>query len=107
MRKLLLPAALATACCTLSFAQNREAKPAATLAAITQNLKRFDGFYNFYYDDKTGKVYLELDRFNEEFLYFRSMPEGIGNGGPERGQASAVVAKFIKAGAKVLLMQPN
>ncbi|HTJ12144.1 MAG TPA: zinc-dependent metalloprotease [Dinghuibacter sp.] len=104
MRKLFLLAVLST---TIASAQNREAHPAATLGAITQNLKKFEGFYTFYYDDKTGKVYLQLDRFNEEFLYFRSMPEGIGNGGPERGQASAVVAKFIKAGAKILLLQPN
>ena len=84
-----------------------EAKPATSLSAITQNLKKFEGFYNFYYDEKTGKIYLEVDRFDQEFLYFRSLPEGIGNGGPERGQASAVVAKFVKVGPKVLLLQPN
>jgi Met-zincin/Domain of unknown function (DUF5117) len=84
-----------------------DVRPAATLAAITQNLKKFEGFYNFYYDEKTGKVYLEIDRFDQEFLYFSSLPEGIGNGGTERGQASAVIVKFIKAGPKVFLLQPN
>ncbi len=82
-------------------------KPAATLAAITQNLKKSDGFYPFYYDEKTGKIYLEIDRWGEEFLYFSSLPEGIGNGGAERGQASAVVAKFIRVGPKVFLLQPD
>ena len=84
-----------------------DARPAATLGAITQNLKRSDGFYPFYYDDKTGKIYLEIDRWGEEFLYFSSLPEGIGNGGAERGQASAVVAKFIKVGPKIFLLQPD
>src|ERR1700722_19791483 len=88
-------------------ARGGDVRPAATLAAITQNLKKFEGFYNFYYDEKTGKVYLEIDRFGQEFLYFSSLPEGIGNGGAERGQASAVVAKFIRMGPKVFLLQPD
>jgi hypothetical protein len=85
----------------------RDDRPAATLAAITQNLKKYDGFYPFYYDDKSGKIYLEIDRWGEEFLYFSSLPEGIGNGGAERGQASAVIVKFIRVGPKVLLLQPD
>ncbi|HET6253407.1 MAG TPA: zinc-dependent metalloprotease [Puia sp.] len=87
--------------------RNGDARPAATIASITQNLKRSDGFYPFYYDDKSGKIYLEIDRWGEEFLYFSSLPEGVGNGGSERGQASAVIAKFIKVGPKVLLLQPD
>ncbi len=88
-------------------AGGRDVRPAATLAAVTQNLKKFEGFYPFYYDDKSGKVYLEIDRWGEEFLYYSSLPEGIGNGGAERGQASAVIAKFIKVGPKVFLLQPD
>jgi hypothetical protein len=88
-------------------ARGGDARPAATLAAVTQNLEKFDGFYPFYYDDKSGKIYLEIDRWGEEFLYFSSLPEGIGNGGAERGQASAVIAKFIKVGPKVFLLQPD
>jgi hypothetical protein len=84
-----------------------DAKPAATLATITQNLKKSDGFYPFYYDDKSGKIYVEIDRWGQEFLYFSSLPEGIGNGGAERGQSAAVIAKFIRVGPKVFLLQPD
>src|SRR3984957_18651575 len=42
-----------------------EVKPAATIASVTQNLKKFEGFYNFYYDEKTGKIYLEVDRWGQ------------------------------------------
>lgn len=84
-----------------------EARPAATIASITQNAKKMEGFYPFYYDEKAGKVYLEISQFNKEFLYYSALPEGVGNGGPERGQASAVIAKFIKVGPKVFLLQPN
>jgi hypothetical protein len=88
-------------------ADRSDAKPAASIAAATQNMKKYEGFYNFYYDDKSGKLLVELDRFDQEFLYFCSLPEGIGNGGAERGQASAVIAKFIRIGPKVFLLQPN
>ncbi|HLZ86150.1 MAG TPA: DUF5117 domain-containing protein, partial [Puia sp.] len=84
-----------------------ETRPAASIASVTQNMKRSEGFYTFYYDEKTGRIMLELDRFDQEFLYFSSLPEGIGNGGAERGQASAVIAKFIRVGPKVFLLQPN
>ena len=86
-----------------------EARPAASLAAVVKDLPKSEGFYTYYYDDKTGKIYLEIDkdRLGQEFLYFTSLPEGVGNGGPERGQASAVIVKFVKVGPKVFLLQPN
>ncbi len=84
-----------------------ETRPTTTIASITQNCKKFEGFYNFYYEEKTGKIYLEIDRFDQEFLYFSSLPQGVGNGGPERGQASAVIVKWIRAGSKIFLLQPN
>jgi hypothetical protein len=110
-----LTAAMFMVCGAVS-AQNRpvlaegrgtEARPAATLTSITQNLKKLEGFFNFYYDEKTGKIYLEINSFDKDFLYFNSLVDGIGNGGPERGQASSVITKFIKVGPKVFLVQPN
>lgn len=96
-----------------SYAQNRQpgegrgnAGPATSIAAITQNLKKFDGYFNFYYDEKGGKVYLEIDKFDTEFLYFSSLVDGVGNGGAERGQASSKITKFVKVGPKIFLVEP-
>src|SRR3954452_7824328 len=83
-----------------------DVRPAATIASITQGLKKFEGFYTFYYDEKSGKVYLEVDKLDKEFLYFTSLSNGVGNGGPERGQAASLIAKFIKVGPKILLVEP-
>jgi len=47
-----------------------------------------------------------VDKLDKEFLYFTSLSNGVGNGGPERGQASSLIAKFIKAGPKILLAEP-
>ena len=115
MRLFLLSAVVFFTAGTALHAQNRpaegagrgaEARPAATIASITQNLKKFEGFYTFYYDEKTGKIYLEISQFDKDFLYFSSLADGVGNGGAERGQASAVLARFIKMGPKVFLLQP-
>ncbi|BAV08449.1 protein of unknown function [Filimonas lacunae] len=82
-------------------------KPLPGITAFTQNYKKYEGYYNFYYDEKSGKVYLEISEYGKEFLYFNALPGGVGNGGPERGQAAAVITKFVKAGPKVLLYQCN
>jgi hypothetical protein len=83
-----------------------EAGPAASIASVTQNMKKFDGYFPFYYDDKSGKIYVEVDKFDTEFLYFKSLTDGAGRSA-ERGQASDAIAKFVKVGPKVLLVEPN
>jgi hypothetical protein len=70
------------------------------------NMKKYAGYFNFYYEEKTGKVFLEVDKLDKEFLYFRSLATGVGNGGPERGQANSSIAKFVKVGPKILLVEP-
>jgi len=83
-----------------------EVRPAVTITSVTQSLKKFEGYFNFYYDERSGKVYLEINNFDKEFLYFSSLTDGVGNGGPERGQASSIITKFTKVGPKVFLVQP-
>ncbi|WP_342646367.1 zinc-dependent metalloprotease [Mucilaginibacter sp. CSA2-8R] len=82
------------------------ASPATSIAGATQGMKKFEGYFNFYYDEKTGKVLLEVDKFDQEFLYFASLTDGAGNSA-ERGQASANIAKFAKVGPKIFLIEPN
>ncbi|MCJ8208944.1 zinc-dependent metalloprotease [Mucilaginibacter sp. RS28] len=87
-------------------ANRTAALPASSIAAATQGMKKFEGYFNFYYDEKSGKVLLEVDKFDKEFLYFSSLTDGVG-ASAERGTASAEVTKFIKVGPKVLLIEPN
>ena len=71
---------------------------------------KYDGYFTFYYDDNEDKLYLQIDKLNAEFLYVRSLSEGIGSNdiGLDRGQlGGGVVVKFQKAGNKLLLIQPN
>ena len=82
------------------------AAPASSMGAITKGLQKFDGYFPFYYDAKSGKILLEINRLDEEFLYFGSLASGVGNG-IERGQSSSAIAKFVRMGSKVLLIEPN
>ena len=75
-----------------------------------KNFQKFNGYFNFYYDDKTDKIYLQVDDLEKDFLYVYSLSSGIGSNdiGLDRGQlGNEQVVFFKKAGTKLLLIQPN
>lgn len=77
---------------------------------IKEGFSKYEGFFTFYYDENTDKIFLEVNKLNEEFLYVRSLSQGIGSNdiGLDRGQlGDGVVVFFQKAGNKLLLVQPN
>ena len=68
------------------------------------------GYFSFYVDDDTGNVYLEIDKFDHEFLFQSSMPHGIGSNdiGLDRGQLGDTrLVHFEQVGNKVFLRQKN
>jgi hypothetical protein len=34
---------------------------------------------NFYWEESTGKIWLQIDEFDKEFLYQTSLPAGLGS----------------------------
>src|SRR5690606_22335699 len=75
-----------------------------------QDFQKFNGFFNFYYDDDTDKIYLQVDHLEKDFLYIHSLSSGIGSNdiGLDRGQlGNERLVHFKKAGKKLLLVQPN
>ncbi|WP_295793678.1 zinc-dependent metalloprotease [Mucilaginibacter sp.] len=86
------------------------AQKTADMATLTKNLTKYTGYFNFYWDESTGRVLLVVDKLNTEFLYVNSLPAGIGSNdlGLDRGQiGDSRIVKFIKSGPKILLVQPN
>ena len=74
------------------------------------NLKKQDGFFNFYYDESKDKLYLEVDKLKSEFIYVYSLSNGVGSNdiGLDRGQiGQEQIVYFQKSGNKILLIQPN
>jgi len=48
-------------------------------ASRTAALRKIDGFFPLYWDERTGKMWLEIDRFNQEFLYITALSAGVGS----------------------------
>jgi hypothetical protein len=98
-----------------AFAQGRGAADAAaaplpTIAQKTAGMQKFDGYFPFYWDARAGKIWLEISRWDAEFLYTESLPSGIGSNdiGLDRGQTGrAHVVKFQRSGPRVLLVAVN
>jgi hypothetical protein len=73
-------------------------------------LSKNEGFFTFYTDEDKGKIFLEVDKLDFEFLYVNSMPAGIGSNdlGLDRGQLGRTrIVEFRKAGNKLLLVHKN
>lgn len=92
------------------FAQSKATDKPTSIAAKTGGMTKMPGYFTLYWDEKAGKVWLEIDKFDTEFLYVNSLPTGIGSNdiGLDRGQLGGErVVKFQRVGPKVLLVQPN
>jgi hypothetical protein len=81
-----------------------------TIAEKTKGMSKQSGFFSFYWDENSGKIWLEIDKFNQEILYVHSLATGLGSNdiGLDRGQLGAEhVVYFQRVGNKVLLTEPN
>ena len=100
---------------SVAFGQGRGgAQPAGgppqTIAERTASLKKLPGYFPLYWDERGGRMFLEIDQFDTEFLYVDSMPAGMGSNdlGLDRGQlGGSRIVKFIRSGPKVLMLEPN
>src|SRR5690349_14517979 len=93
----------------------QEQKPSApetlpSIAVKTEKLQKIDGYMPLYWQASTGKLFMEIGRFNQEMLYQVSLPAGLGSNpvGLDRGQlGDSSVVVFERIGPKVLMTQPN
>src|SRR6266481_6194605 len=87
-----------------------QAPAPATIAEKVKDAQKLPGYFNLYWDVKQGKLWLEIDKWNTEFLYQSGLPAGIGSNdiGLDRGQLGARgIVRFERSGPKVLLIQEN
>ena len=56
-------------------------------SSAQDNIK-FEGFFDFTYDNKQDKIYLKVDDLDQYFIYVNSLAQGVGNNdlGLDRGQ---------------------
>ena len=106
MRYLLLSSLLCVYC--LSFSQKSKQKSSDPIAAKTTGMTVYDGFVKFYHDPKTDKIFLEINKFDTEFLYVYSLTAGLGSNdiGLDRNQLGGEkVVYFERHGPKIFLKQ--
>ena len=91
---------------TFTFVYSQTQIPVEKFASM----QKFPGYFTFYWDAEAGKIWLEIDKFDSEFLYVNSLPAGVGSNdiGLDRNQLGRTrIVKFQRIGPKVLLIQPN
>lgn len=100
----------------LAFSQKKkqDAPPApvsiSPIAAKVAGMKKYEGYFEYYYDEKQDKIFLLIDKFDIEVLHIESLTAAIGSNdiGLDRNQLGKErIVKFEKRGNKVLLIEQN
>ena len=112
MKRLIFLLSIFLLCSSAVFAQSRSNSEAKTptINEKVSGMEKFPGYFPFYWDAKAGKVWLEIDKWNSEFLYVESLPAGIGSNdlGLDRGElGQSYVVRFERTGPKILLIAAN
>jgi hypothetical protein len=100
-----------------SFAQGRgggggqaPAGPPPTIESRTSGFQKIDGYLPLYWDERTGSLWMEINKFDTEMLYATGLTAGLGSNdiGLDRGQSGqGRVVTFQRVGPRVLIVQPN
>jgi hypothetical protein len=102
----LLVVTLTLTACSNDNPESEEASYDSIVAASTA----IPGFVPMYWHEGQGKLYLEIERLDEPFIYVSSLSQGIGSNdlGLDRGQlGKTLLARFDRRGPKVLLLADN
>ena len=84
--------------------------PIPSIDERTSGLRRIDGYFPLFWDERTGSMLLEIPRFDTEFLFSTGLSAGLGSNdiGLDRGgSGGGRVVLFQRVGPRVLLVQPN
>lgn len=110
MNKIFASLLLLIGCASASNSINTSGTLTNGISSKTSGMTKYEGYFTFYYDSKTDKIYLEIEKLGVEFLYVQSLAAGVGSNdiGLDRNQMGRErVVKFERRGQKILLVQPN
>src|SRR5581483_6709531 len=91
-------------------AQGRGGGPLQSIEDRTSGMRKMDGYFPMYWDERTGSLFLEIQRFDAQFLFATGLSAGLGSNdiGLDRGAGGAGrIVLFQRVGPRVLLVQPN
>lgn len=91
----------------------QQQRPAAvqSIEDRTSGMKKMDGYFPMYWDERSGALFLEVSRFDTEFLFSTGLSAGLGSNdiGLDRGtgRGGGRLVYFQRVGPRVMLVQPN
>jgi hypothetical protein len=97
-------------CICLAFTASAADIDKTNFANFIKDKTLQQGYFSFYHDEDEGKIYLQIEQFEQQFLFQSSLPHGIGSNdiGLDRGQLGDTrLVQFERVGNKVFLRQLN
>jgi len=95
---------------SLAAGQTSSAPEPHSYAERIATARKIDGFFPLYWDERSGKMWLEISRFHQEFLYITALSAGVGSNdlGLDRGAMNQPqVVQFERSGPRILLIESN
>ncbi len=86
----------------------RAGGPVPSIDERVTGLRKIDGYFPIYWDERSGALLLEIPRFDTEFLFSTGLSAGLGSNdiGLDRGQGGqGRIVTFQRMGPRVLLVQ--
>src|SRR5580698_2687284 len=87
--------------------RNQAPEHIPTIEERTAGMRKLDGYFPLYWDERTGNLWLEIARLDGDFLLATGLAAGLGSNdiGLDRGQEDGgKVVSFQRIGPKVLLV---
>jgi hypothetical protein len=91
-------------------AQQPAAASRQSIDERTAGMQKIDGYFPLYWDERTGSLFIEIARFDSDFLFNTGLAAGLGSNdiGLDRGGGGgARMVSFQRVGPRVLMVQPN
>ena len=91
-------------------AQPQRAAAPPSIDDRTSGMKKMDGYFPLYWDERSGSMYLEVSRFDQDFLFSYGLSAGLGSNdiGLDRGRGGqGRVVQFQRVGPRIFLVQAN
>jgi len=90
-------------------AEDKPSEP-KTIEEMTEGMQKLDGFVPIYWNEKDGKLWLEISRWDTDILHYTSLPAGFGENtlGLNRGDLGpSHVIRWKRVGPRILMTEAN
>jgi hypothetical protein len=55
------------------MSEEKDRGESKTISERTKGMESYPGYFTYYWDEAEGRIWLEIDRFDTEFLYVNAL----------------------------------